>query len=78
MNIAQSLYEGIDLGHEGAGGLITYMRTDSVRLAPESIDAARQLYPKEYGKEYLPPEGRQYIYEKKRTRCPRSDPSHES
>ena len=41
MNIAQSLYEGIDLGNEGAEGLITYMRTDSVRIVPEAIQEAR-------------------------------------
>ncbi len=64
MNIAQGLYEGIDLGHEGAEGLITYMRTDSVRLAPESIEAARKFIEKTYGKEYLPPEGRQYSTKK--------------
>ena len=60
MNIAQGLYEGIDLGHEGTEGLITYMRTDSVRLAPESIAAARKFIEKTYGKQFLPPEGRQY------------------
>ena len=38
MNIAQTLYEGVELGQEGAEGLITYMRTDSVRIAPEAID----------------------------------------
>ena len=64
MNIAQGLYEGIDLANEGAEGLITYMRTDSVRLAPESIDAARKFIEKTYGKEYLPPEGRQYSTKK--------------
>ncbi len=64
MNIAQRLYEGIDLGNEGAEGLITYMRTDSVRLAPESIDAARKFIEKTYGKQYLPPEGRQYSTKK--------------
>ena len=46
MNIAQSLYEGIDMGKEGAEGLITYMRTDSVRIAPEAIEEARAIYPK--------------------------------
>lgn len=64
MNIAQGLYEGIDLGNEGAEGLITYMRTDSVRLAPEAIDAARKYIEKTYGKEYLPPEGKQYSTKK--------------
>ncbi len=64
MNIAQGLYEGIDLGNEGSEGLITYMRTDSVRLAPEAIDAARKLILKEYGSQYLPPEGKQYSTKK--------------
>ena len=64
MNIAQGLYEGIDLGNAGTEGLITYMRTDSVRLAPESIDAARAFIEKTYGKQYLPPEGRQYSTKK--------------
>lgn len=64
MNIAQGLYEGIDLGNEGAEGLITYMRTDSVRIAPEAIDAARKFIEKTYGKEYLPAEGKQYSTKK--------------
>ena len=42
MSIAQELYEGIDLGSEGAEGLITYMRTDSVNIVPEAIDAVRK------------------------------------
>jgi DNA topoisomerase-1 len=64
MNIAQGLYEGIDLGNDGAEGLITYMRTDSVRVAPEAIDAARQYIEKTYGKEYLPTEPRHYSTKK--------------
>lgn len=64
MNIAQGLYEGIDLGTEGTEGLITYMRTDSVRLELEAILAARKFIQKEYGKEYLPPEGKQYTTKK--------------
>ena len=64
MNIAQGLYEGIDLGNEGAEGLITYMRTDSVRLAPEAIDAARKFILKEFGPQYLPAEGKQYSTKK--------------
>jgi DNA topoisomerase I len=64
MNIAQGLYEGVDLGNEGAEGLITYMRTDSVRLAPEAIDAARKYIAKTYGKEYLPNEPRHYTTKK--------------
>ena len=60
MSIAQSLYEGVDLGNEGAEGLITYMRTDSVRIAPEALEAARKYIKDAYGKEYLPSEARQY------------------
>lgn len=54
MSIAQSLYEGVDLDSEGAEGLITYMRTDSVRLAPEAVQEARSFISSHYGKEYLP------------------------
>lgn len=54
MQIAQMLYEGIELGSEGAHGLITYMRTDSVRVAKEAQDWARELIVKTYGKEYIP------------------------
>jgi DNA topoisomerase-1 len=60
MGIAQSLYEGVDLGNEGAEGLITYMRTDSVRAAPEAIDAVRTHILSVYGKDYLPTEAKQY------------------
>ncbi len=54
MVIAQQLYEGIELGEEGAIGLITYMRTDSHRVAREAQDWARNLIEKVYGKEYRP------------------------
>ncbi len=64
MSIAQSLYEGVDIGEEGAEGLITYMRTDSVRLAPEAIEAARYYVAQVYGKDFLPPEGKQYTTKK--------------
>ena len=53
MGIAQSLYEGVDLGKEGAEGLITYMRTDSTRVEMEAINAARTLIDGAYGKEFL-------------------------
>lgn len=59
MQTAQSLYEGADLGGEQAG-LITYMRTDSVALAPEAINDIRALVEKEYGKEYIPEKPRFY------------------
>lgn len=64
MNIAQSLYEGVELGNEGSEGLITYMRTDSVRAAPEAIEEARQFILKTYGQEYLPPQPKIYSTQK--------------
>ena len=54
MGVAQRLYEGIDLGAEGTIGLITYMRTDSPRVAPEAIAAAREWIGKQLGPKYLP------------------------
>ena len=55
MSLAQKLYEGVDLGgDEGPTGLITYMRTDSVYLAKESIDETRSAISSTYGVEYLP------------------------
>lgn len=64
MEIAQSLYEGIELGSEGAEGLITYMRTDSVRIAPEAIEEARSFIKKEYGDQFLPDVPRKYQIKK--------------
>jgi DNA topoisomerase-1 len=64
MSIAQGLYEGIDLGNEGAEGLITYMRTDSVRVAPEAISEARAFILHQYGKEYLPDQPKFYSTQK--------------
>jgi len=54
MMIAQRLYEGVELGEEGLVGLITYMRTDSTRVAPEAIQEVREYVGKEYGPTYLP------------------------
>jgi DNA topoisomerase-1 len=54
MGVAQRLYEGVDLGSEGTTGLITYMRTDSPRVAPEAIASARAWIGKELGTQYLP------------------------
>ena len=58
MMLAQKLYEGIELGEEGAVGLITYMRTDSTRLSDDSVKAVREYIYDNYGKEYLPHEAR--------------------
>ena len=54
MEIAQQLYEGVDLGPAGAEGLITYMRTDSVRIAGEAISAVRSYIVSQYGEANLP------------------------
>ena len=60
MVLAQQLYEGIDLGAEGATGLITYMRTDSTRVSPDAIAEVRNYIQHTYGAPYLPDEPRQY------------------
>jgi DNA topoisomerase-1 len=54
MKVAQELYEGIDVDGSGPVGLITYMRTDSLRVSEEAIDAVRGLIASEYGERYLP------------------------
>ena len=54
MGVAQRLYEGVDLGDQGTLGLITYMRTDSTRIAPEAIAAVREWIGKKVGERYLP------------------------
>jgi DNA topoisomerase I len=54
MQLAQNLYEGIDLGEEGLVGLITYMRTDSTRISPEIIPELRNFIIENYGNKYLP------------------------
>jgi DNA topoisomerase-1 len=59
MRIAQRLYEGVDLP-EGTVGLITYMRTDSVRVSPEALQAARVVIGEVFGPEYLPEAPRVY------------------
>jgi DNA topoisomerase I len=64
MNIAQTLYEGVDLDSEGAEGLITYMRTDSVRLAPEAISEARNFIKQQFGGGYLPDAPRTFATKK--------------
>jgi DNA topoisomerase-1 len=54
MLLAQQLYEGIELGGEGSHGLITYMRTDSVRVAEEAQQWARKLIGEAFGRQYVP------------------------
>ncbi|MBI4707431.1 MAG: type I DNA topoisomerase [Candidatus Omnitrophica bacterium] len=54
MIVAQQLYEGIDIGEEAPVGLITYMRTDSPRVAPEAIKDVRNYIAQKFGENYLP------------------------
>jgi DNA topoisomerase-1 len=54
MMIAQRLYEGVELGKEGSVGLITYMRTDSVRVANDALTEVREMITSNYGTAYLP------------------------
>jgi len=58
MSVAQKLYEGIGLGKEGPVGLITYMRTDSFRIAAQALAEARTYIGENYGKEFLPAKAR--------------------
>ncbi|NMA65731.1 MAG: type I DNA topoisomerase [Clostridiaceae bacterium] len=60
MMIAQQLYEGVELGEEGSVGLITYMRTDSVRISDTAIQDAREYINKNFGEDYLPKKPRYF------------------
>src|SRR5512143_3646404 len=64
MMLAQRLYEGRQIGERGTVGLITYMRTDSVRVADEALQAVRDLIRKAYGDASLPDEPRRYRQKK--------------
>lgn len=60
MRVAQQLYEGVDLGSGGTVGLITYMRTDSVRLADDAVAEAREVIAERYGEKSLPAKPNRY------------------
>jgi DNA topoisomerase-1 len=60
MQIAQHLYEGVELGAEGSVGLITYMRTDSTRVSNDALQAVRGFVESQYGKNYLPDQPNTY------------------
>jgi DNA topoisomerase-1 len=60
MQIAQHLYEGVELGAEGSAGLITYMRTDSTRVSNDALNAVRGFVESQYGKNYLPEQPNTY------------------
>jgi len=72
MQVAQRLYEGVDLDGETVG-LITYMRTDGVTIVPEAINAIRSEVEKTYGKRYLPPFVREY-----KTKAKNAQEAHEA
>lgn len=83
MQIAQELYEGIDLGPEGTQGLITYMRTDSTNVASVAQQAARTVIETRFGPEYVPErppvyarkaKGAQEAHEAIRPTVPQRDP----
>ena len=84
MQVAQQLYEGIELGQEGPVGLITYMRTDSTRLSKEAVDNVRALIEERYGEKYLPDKPLEYVKKKRaqdaheaiRPTHPKYDPEH--
>lgn len=60
MQVAQQLYEGVDIKGKGTTGLVTYIRTDSVRLSEEAVSEIRDLIQEKYGTEYLPEKERVY------------------
>jgi len=72
MRIAQQLYEGIDIGGE-VTGLITYMRTDSVNIAAEALNASHHYIEAQYGKAYLPEKPRAY-----KTKAKNAQEAHEA
>lgn len=61
MQVAQKLYEGIELGSEGSVGLITYMRTDSVRISDDAVVASKEFITENYGEKYYPSEANNYV-----------------
>jgi len=72
MSIAQRLYEGLEIGEKGLLGLITYMRTDSVRVSEDALKEAREHIAQGYAKEYLPSKAK--VYKNKR----RTQDAHEA
>ena len=73
MMIAQRLYEGVELGSEGTVGLITYMRTDSVRVSNDALTEVRELIEREYGKPFMPEQANVY-----KTKAQNAQEAHEA
>ena len=78
MMLAQKLYEGMDLGSEGSVALITYMRTDSVRVSEDALKTCREHISSKYGAPYLPAQAQSLRFRQERPGGPRSDPAHRS
>ena len=74
MRIAQQLYEGIDIKGEGTIGIITYLRTDSTRIADEAVASAKEYITENYGKEYA----KQDVPEEKKTGSKKIQDAHEA
>ena len=74
MRIAQQLYEGIDIKGEGTIGIITYLRTDSTRIADEAVASAKEYITENYGKEYAKPDAP----EEKKTGSKKIQDAHEA
>ena len=73
MMIAQRLYEGVELGSEGTVGLITYMRTDSVRVSNDAITEVRTLIERDFGKPFMPEQPNVY-----KTKAQNAQEAHEA
>ncbi len=65
MSVAQKLYEGLEIGDRGLTGLITYMRTDSVRVSAEAVQSAREFVKNHFPQEYLPNKPRTFKNKRK-------------
>jgi DNA topoisomerase-1 len=73
MMVAQRLYEGVELGSEGTVGLITYMRTDSVRVSSDAVTEARSLIERDFGKPFMPEQPNVY-----KTKAQNAQEAHEA
>ena len=75
MRIAQQLYEGVEVAGKGLVGLISYIRTDSTRLADEAIAEAKDFIEANYGPDYQQSSAKKTVKKKKCPGCPRRDSS---
>ncbi len=73
MMVAQRLYEGVELGSEGTVGLITYMRTDSVRVSNDALTEVRTLIDRDFGKPFMPEQPNVY-----KTKAQNAQEAHEA